>query len=242
MVPATELDASLRPTFYCDSDDPDVREVSRDLTATTGCEREAAVRLFEFVRDGIAYAFGPWNVTASETLATRRGTCTNKANLLVALFRASGIPGACGVLRVDARRYFGALTPAYFDRHVRAESTHVYAAARLDGEWVRCDPSTDRGIAEKTGHFCPQTALVEWDGYTDAMDILDPEHVHADLGLFADIDDVLAKSPRTTPEFTARTNELIDFIRDSAPYRSAAELKAGYNAAAQRARGPAWTF
>lgn len=221
--------AHLRPSRYCDCDDAAVRQVAADVTAGASSQRDAALRLFEFVRDEVAYFFGPWAVQASRTLAAREGTCTNKANLLVALLRATEIPAAYGVLRVDAQRYFGALAPVPFARQAKRHSTHVFAAAHLEGRWVRCDPTTDRDMAERTSRFCMQTTLVEWDGVNDAMDFLDPEHVHADLGLFADIDDLLEKPARNaTPEFLARVNDYVRFIRSRPPFASADELIAAY--------------
>ncbi|MDQ3357003.1 MAG: transglutaminase-like domain-containing protein [Actinomycetota bacterium] len=78
------------------------------------------MRLYRFVRDEIPYAFGPWGVRASQTLAQGTGTCTNKANLLVALLRAAGIGAAYGVLRVDTQHYFGPIGPDFLTRRGRS--------------------------------------------------------------------------------------------------------------------------
>jgi transglutaminase-like putative cysteine protease len=96
---------------YCDRDHPSIRATAARLRDETLSAREQAVRLFRFVRDEVRYFFGPWGVCASETLATREGTCSNKNNLFVALLRCVGIPAAYGVLRVNAREYFGNITP-----------------------------------------------------------------------------------------------------------------------------------
>ncbi len=101
----------LAATRYCDSGAITARALSDHLTRDAGSEREAAVRLYRFVRDEIPYAFGPWGIRASQTLAHGTGTCTNKANLLVALLRAAGIGAAYGVLRVDTQHYFGPIGP-----------------------------------------------------------------------------------------------------------------------------------
>ncbi len=85
-----------------------IRALARHLTADAGSEREAAVRLFDFVRDEIPYRFGPWGLCASETLARGEGSCTNKANLLVALLRAAGTAAA---YRRAARRHAALLRP-----------------------------------------------------------------------------------------------------------------------------------
>jgi hypothetical protein len=163
--------------------------------------------------------------------------CTNKANLLVSLLRAAGIPAAYGVLRVNAREYFGVIGPQFLTRYMSAESTHVYAAAFLGGRWVKCDPSTDRELANRTAHFCRQTQLIEWDGDHDALDFLDPRHIYADLGLYASIDELLAKPSRgATPERFALWNDYLGFIRAQPPYASSEALITAYRGRADTER------
>ncbi len=165
------------------------------------------MRLYRFVRDTIPYAFGPWGVRASETLAHGTGTCTNKANLLVALARAAGIGVAYGVRRVDTQHYFGPIGPYFLTRRASPSSVHVHAALHVDGRWLKCDPSTDSDLASRTCHFCLQTRLIVWDGAEDSIDFLDPAYVHADLGLYADVDELLDRPARGAgPELFAAGN------------------------------------
>ena len=224
-----DLKMFLGRTRYCDWDHRSIQAVLAQVLDGGGSERAAAVKLFRFVRDEVLYAFGPWGVTASATLARREGTCTNKNNLLIALFRAAGIPAAYGVLRVDAREYFGNVAPPCFKPFGSTDSTHIYAAAYLRGRWVRCDSSTDREMAARTGHFCQQTRLIEWDGEHDAMDALDPVHIHADLGQRPSIDDLLDKPPHhATAGLFAVLNDYVRFIRSHPPFPSAEALLAAY--------------
>ncbi len=147
----------------------------------------------------------------------------------MALLRAGGIPAAYGVLRVNARDYFGVIGPAFLTRYIAAESTHVHAAAFLGGRWVKCDPSTDREMASRTEHFCRQTQLIEWDGQHDSLDFLDPGHIFADLGLYANIDELFEKPARgATPERLAIWNDYLDFIRREPAYETSDELIAAY--------------
>ena len=219
----------LAASPFCDLEQPAVAALAATLAETTASERETAVRMFEWVRDEILYFFGPWNTTASHTLRTREGTCTNKANLLVALLRAAGIPAAYGVLRVDAQRYWGSIAPGFLRQHVNTFSTHIHAAAYLHGRWTRCDPSADRQIAVKSAHFCPQNALIRWDGTRDRTDAFEPEHVHANLGLHANIDQLLEKPRRrSTPQLIAAANRYNRFIRSQPPFPDADALLAAY--------------
>jgi len=225
-----ELTPYLATTAFCDLDHPDIQALAEELAADDAQPRATAVRMFEWVRDEIPYFFGPWGVTASHTLHERAGTCTTKSNLLVALLRAIRIPAAYGILRVDAQRYWGAIGPAFLTRHASPCSTHVHAAAYLNGRWVRCDPSTDRQIAERSQHYCEQNRLIEWDGTTDRTDVFRPEHVRASmLSLYATIDEVLAKPMRRiTPELLEHANRYIQFIREQPPFPNADSLLAAY--------------
>jgi transglutaminase-like putative cysteine protease len=218
----------LARSRYCDWDHAAIRGVAEELTNGVSSRRSAAC-LFRFVRDHVRYAFGPWGVLASTTLALGEGTCANKSNLLVALFRAAGIPAGYGVLRVNAREYFGNIAPPYLKHLASEHSIHIYAAAFLEARWVRCDASTDRELAEKTAHFCPQTRLVEWDGEHDALDFLDPAHIHADLGVRPAVDDLLDKPPRNANAHTLSIlNDYLRFIRGNRPFPSAERLIASY--------------
>jgi transglutaminase-like putative cysteine protease len=222
--------AALAVTAYCDHDHPSIKHALAGLSHGAADERAIAQAAFRFVRDEVPYTLGPWGVAASETLRERAGMCTNKANLLVALLRSAAIPAAYGVLRVNAREYFGVVGPQFLTRFVAAESTHVYAAAYLEGRWVRCDPSTDRALASRTAHFCRQTQLVEWDGRRDALDFLDPDHIYADLGLFADVDELLAKPSRgATPARFELWNDYLEHIRRHPAYASSEALIASYH-------------
>lgn len=214
---------------YCNWRDPAVLACARRLTADHTTPVDRAVVLFRFVRDEVRYMFGPWGVSATDTLRRREGVCTNKSNLLVALLRAVDIPAAFGLLHVNPREYYGVVAPPYLKPFVSDRSLHVYAAAHLNGTWVRCDPSTDREIAERTAHFCRQTRLIEWDGRQDALDFLQPQHVYADLGLRAGIDELLDKPARhAQPATLEAINDYVRFIRAHPPFPTAEALIARY--------------
>ncbi len=237
-VPAQPRDA-MAVTRYCDHDHPAIHACLAELAhgARGGDQTRIAMAAFEFVRDSVIYGFGPWGMPASSTLQQRKGMCTNKANLLVALLRAAGIPAAYGVIRVDPRRYFGVVGPRFLTRYASRESVHIHGAAFLNERWVKCDPSTDRELASRTAHFCMQTRLVEWDGLHDSLDILDPRHVYADLGLYADIDELLSRPARQfTPRLMALGNDYLAFIRGQPPFPSDEALVRAYQSV-RHARG-----
>lgn len=228
-IKADTMQEYLARSGYCDYDHPSIREALDRILDGHEPTRKAAVKIFNYVRDEVHYTFGPWGVPASATLEQREGTCTNKNNLFVAMLRAIGIPAAYGVLRVDATEYFGSVTPPAFKPFGSTDSTHIYAGVYLDGRWIRCDVSTDAEMAGKTGHFCRQTRLVEWDGFHEAVDALNPDHIHEDLGLCASIDDLLEKPPRNaTPQLVELLNDYLRFVRSRSPFPDAEALLSSY--------------
>lgn len=209
-----EVGSFLDVSPYCDWRHPTIHQLAQTFSHHGNTDTACAVRLFHWVRDTIAFQVGDWQYTASATLAAQRGTCSNKANLLVALARATGIPAGFHVMRVDGKRYLGPIVPSTLRKFIAARSLHVYATLQVEGRWLRCDPSDDRRFAENTAHLNPQSRLVAWDGHHDAVVQLDPAHVYEDHGPLASIDHLLT-TPRRVPAIVVRMGNLyIHFLRE----------------------------
>jgi len=206
----------LQETRYCDCNHPAIKNLSYELTKDCSSDVEKAIVLFEYVRDNILYEFGEWGRKASIILEKGSGMCTNSANLLVALFRAVGIPSGYGIMKTNAKEYFGPIMLPIFKNLVSDKSVHIYAYAYLDNKWVKCDPSTDKQLSEKTSYFNPTTELVVWDGLSDKIDNLDPKYIYSDSGPFANIDDKLDKKPKNASRNVLMVGNLyLDFLRKS---------------------------
>jgi hypothetical protein len=208
------LDAFLQETAFCNFSDPEIG-CRAELFGRRGVdEREIAVEVFEFVRDTIAYQVGNWQRTASETLRRRNGTCTNSANLMVALLRRLGIPAGYGVMTVSGREYLGPAVPARLAGRVAKQSRHIYVCVRLEGQWVRCDPSDDWALSTASHHINPQCTPVVWNGRHDALLNLDPRHIINDCFPLANIDELMCKPMRLRMQIPVRIgNCFIEFLR-----------------------------
>jgi transglutaminase-like putative cysteine protease len=208
-------DAFLAETRFCDFSHPEI-----DLLATTFArrgrsDRELVVEVFEFAQDAIAYEVGNWQRTASQTLQRRKGTCTNSANLMVAVLRRLGVPAGYGVMTVNGREYLGPAIPRRLADRVAEKSRHIYACVMLEDRWLRCDPSDDKALSAASGHLNPQCTPIVFDGYGDALLKLDPGHVHEDRFPIADIDAVIDKPMRLAMRLPALVgNHFIDFLRE----------------------------
>jgi len=207
-------DAFLRATRFCDVSNPEIVCLAAGLRRSSG-DRDTAVAVFGYVRDAIAYEVGNWQRTASQTLGRGRGTCTNSANLMVALLRSLGIPAGYGVMVVSGREYFGPAIPRRLCSRASERSRHIYVSVWLEGRWVRCDPSDDAALSLASQHVNPQCTLIDWDGWDDALLRLDPTHVIEDQYPLTDIDAMMAKPMRKAMRFPVHIgNYFIEFLRE----------------------------
>lgn len=156
----------LTPSDGVDSENPSITALSQRLTAGAGSPREAAVRLFDFVRDTIRYIpYAPFmridDYLGAATLERGYGFCTQKSALLVALSRAAGIP---------ARFHFADLKnhnlPGRMGWVLGSDMMvyHTYMEFHLDGRWLKATPSFEKSLCVRMGW-----RLVAFDGTTDAI-------------------------------------------------------------------------
>ncbi|MHB1672433.1 MAG: transglutaminase-like domain-containing protein [Acidiferrobacter sp.] len=113
-----------------DGDNPRVRWVAEQLTRDDPVA--TAERVFTFVRDEILHSVDfkreEMPVSASAVLDTGSGLCLAKSHLLVALWRACGLPSGFCYQRL------------LFDSDGGRYVTHGLAAVWLPGQgWYRCD-------------------------------------------------------------------------------------------------------
>lgn len=174
-----------------EADDPRIREVASRV-AGDAVGPESVKRLFEWVRDEIAYEMSPevdsrdvWRAT--RTLERGYGFCQQKAVLLASLLRARGIPA--GIVVQDLLDH--KIPPHYvaFIGHQRLE-VHGLTCAYLDGRWVLLDATLPRRLCEKKRY-----RLVEFDGERDATlpatDLGGESHFELvdELGIWPDLPD-----------------------------------------------------
>ena len=86
-----ELQQYLQPTEFCEPDHPEIQQVTAKVIEGTKTPKEAAIRIYLFVRDEIK--FGMTEPKSSiEVLHDKVGYCWTKPNLQVAMLRAVKIP------------------------------------------------------------------------------------------------------------------------------------------------------
>jgi len=135
-IPAN-YESFCKPTRYCESDDPLIKRLAGNITKNKKTPREAAVTLFNWVRDNIKYDLVS-TLNVREILKNKATCCVGKTNLFVALCRAVGIPARYVMFK-------GNLKSPRKDI-ASNEAQHVVAEIYIDGKWILVDPAFEKAI------------------------------------------------------------------------------------------------
>jgi transglutaminase-like putative cysteine protease len=184
-----DFEAYRRPGDLIDSGHPTIIAYASRI-AGQGSDRERALRLYYAVRDDLRY--DPYNTPmrheayrASATLAAGHGYCVNKAGVMAAACRASGIPARVGY--ADVRNH---MTTRRLAELMGSDVFfyHGYTDVWLDRRWVKATPAFNRELTERFG-----LRPLDWDGASDSIyhpfDLSGRRHMEylAYRGVFADI-------------------------------------------------------
>lgn len=121
----------VSPSSNCQSDDPSIVALANSITAGANSPYDAAVRIFNWVRDNIGYQFYyDTQKGAVGTLNSGGGNCVDTTHLLIALERAVGIPARYvhGYCQFSSGSWYG----------------HVWANVYIDGQWIVADATSSR--------------------------------------------------------------------------------------------------
>ena len=172
------LELYLKPTEVIDSEHETIQTMAEQLTHDCVSEVEKAIKLFYFVRDSIRYNAYMISVAledfkASTVLARGKGYCVQKAVLLTALGRASGIPSRLCFAKIKNYRM-----SAYLLERIGTNilPRHGYNQFFLNGKWLSAAATFDRELCKKN-----RFRMVEFDGIHDAIlpktDLNDHPHI-----------------------------------------------------------------
>lgn len=186
---------ALAATDVIEAGDPAIRAAA-DRVGGGATGTELVRRLFEWVRDDVAYEMSPevhsredWKATG--TLERGYGFCQQKAVLLAALLRSKGVPA--GIVVQDLLDHKIPQHYVDFIGHQRLEA-HGLVCAHVDGAWVLLDATLPRRLCAKKGY-----RLVEYDGTGDAvlpatdLDGLPHFEIVDEIGVWADLPDAIVE-------------------------------------------------
>ena len=156
----------LSATKFIDSDHAEVRDYANDLVRGVSGEIDRSLALFYPIRDDIRYS--PYGIeakhevmTASYTLRQKEGFCIQKALLLAAAARVTGIPSRLGF--ADVRNHLATkrlLDLLGTDLFIFHGFTELY----LEGKWVKATPAFNIELCDKFG-----VLPLDFDGRTDSV-------------------------------------------------------------------------
>ncbi|UCH88221.1 MAG: transglutaminase family protein [Thermoplasmata archaeon] len=160
------MEQYLRATDFFDWNMPEVESKANELTEGLDSPEKKAKALFYFIRDKIKYRIVLEDLNenifkASTTLARGYGFCIPKANLLVALARASSIP---------SRLHFADIRNHQLPSHILERlgtnlmTYHGYVEFFLNDKWIKVNPAFDIEMCKKF-----DIIPVEFSGKNDAL-------------------------------------------------------------------------
>ena len=159
------MEPYLRATDTVDCGKDSIKEKAANLTRSADNVVEKAKRLFYFVRDEIKY--NPYLFTnvfdefkASRVLGIEAGFCIQKAVLLAALARASGIPARLRFANIRNHLLSKEVMKVH---HTNLLPYHGYNELYINGRWVKATPTFDLKLCEQN-----RIIPVEFDGTNDA--------------------------------------------------------------------------
>jgi hypothetical protein len=171
----------LESSKLCDLNHPTIKENAVKITKGSETPKDAAIKIFYFVRDKIPLAIvNPWK-TASETLEMGKGSCLTKATLQSALLRAVGIPARFRIIEFkgkDPKEWEG-IMPSTSLSMMPERWPHYFTEVYIDGKWIKADATFDNALIPDTE---------DWNGEENICSI-EYETILSDKGTFASIEE-----------------------------------------------------
>ncbi len=166
--PTTDADlaAALKPSWYLDSDNPQVIEFAKRAIGDAQTPVEKARRLFYAVRDGFRYdpytvSTEPTDFRASTIVTTQSAWCVPKSVMLTAAARAVGIPARLGF--ADVKNH---LTSKKLSDSMGTDlfAWHGYSELWLNEKWVAFSTAFNIELCDRFG-----TKPLEFDAENGAL-------------------------------------------------------------------------
>ncbi len=143
LLPITEkeLNDFLKPTSFCQSDDPEIQKKAEEIVGGEKNSWRSAKKIAEWVKNELTSNYDVGFAHAKEILKNREGDCSEHTVLTVALCRAVGIPARAAVGIMYGRGIF-----AY---HMWPE-VFVGRWINLDSKWLAVDKETREYYTDAT--------------------------------------------------------------------------------------------
>jgi transglutaminase-like putative cysteine protease len=147
-------EAFTQPELHIESNNVQIISLAEGLAVghETACEQVRA--FYDYIGDNLVYSYNGGNWGAQAALGEMGADCTEYADLMIALSRASGIPA----------RYFEGLYYAGEQVDPQARTEHAWLDVYLPGSgWTAMDPTLGRSSQSRDkyfGHYQPNHIIV----------------------------------------------------------------------------------
>ena len=131
----------LRPTSFCQSEDPEIQKMAHEIVSQEKNSWRAAKKIAEWIREEMTPNYDVGFGAAKEVLRNREGDCSEHTVLFVAFCRAVGIPARAAVGIMYAHGIF-----AY---HMWPE-VYVGRWISLDAKWLAVDKKSGEYYTDAT--------------------------------------------------------------------------------------------
>ena len=191
------LEEYVEPTEFCDCSSVEIIEKSNSLVGHSSIPKDAAIKIFNFVRDEILFIADRADERASHTLQKGSGFCVTKSNLQIALLRAIGIPARYHHVHLRKEILSGVIPESIINLIPNGVITyHPWCECYINDNWVSCEALYQKElIAElRQGGFITyeQIPSIDWDGETDL--IICTAWIVEDMGVSQNMDNIFRKA------------------------------------------------
>ena len=212
----TPLPSDTAPTWFVDSDSPEVASFVERALADSAVDRDdsraVAVALFNAVRDSIRYdpyaaSVEPEYFRASTVAGSESNWCVPKAILYTATLRHVGIPARLAV--ADVRNH---LTSEKLTEAMGTDlfAWHGFTELYLNGRWFKASTAFNIEMCERFG-----VEALDFDGTADALmhpfDTAGRRHMEyvRQRGSFTDLplEEILATFAEVYPDTMTHSND-----------------------------------
>jgi transglutaminase-like putative cysteine protease len=164
-------DKYLEPSLMSDCDNAKLKRTATELVQGIGTPLAAALQVFKYVRDEIAFnATLDIYLKASEALERETIDYCNKINIHVSLLRAIGVPARYHTVRVK-KDVLEHIVPGFLYSRLPSPVGHFWCECYVSGRWVACEALYDKPFYEgmlKAGWVTKaQIPTINWNGKSD---------------------------------------------------------------------------
>jgi transglutaminase-like putative cysteine protease len=199
-----ELDKYLVASELCDTGHPLVTKVTEQVIGDAATAKEAALRIFYFVRDSVPHEWAGMGKKASEILIEKRGDCWLKCTLQVTMLRAANIPARFRWTEFKKTLFKGLVPEIVYQKLHENFPFHSFAEVWL-GKWIKADATFDKALSS--------VKAKDWDGENDSEVVTGADFV-TDRGTTATfeekMDEINRYFEKTSPAEPIKTEDRFD--------------------------------